>query len=353
MNNHFQVISNSRRLSEARLAGIALFVFLTGLLMGCTPADTTVPQVTRPIQVVGSDYEVLAHNDKAWASFNHLDPLDRLGLNKWESLVNNGRISTDEAGIAELRNTKLNCSGLYVFKQSGMQSGGCTPGGTGNWNCVVGAAASTNCDVGLASPSTNVTLNGTWVSLISLDQGQLSIVTVLKGQVKMVPVVRLEIRQFVKTDTTFVLDLGVRDLDDQQSILLNEGQSAYTAPDAYLQQLRARFNLPPARTPLGPDALQLLVNTLLPAYPLLQVHLEDIRLQAQTGGLVFPAGSPAQPVVNILIEGAGGFLSNNSSQQVVLIGVNWRQAQQVAFPGQTINFSFQLPGRAGLRDQAF
>jgi hypothetical protein len=334
----------------ARVSRLVLAILISGQLIGCGPTATAAG-------VVGSGYEVRADKNKVWASIKVLNPLDALTLNAWKSLVNNGMVTTDPTGIAELKNTGRACSGLYVFRKSGVQLGSCSPGAAGNWICVVGAASSTNCNVGLTSPSVKVTLRGTWVSLITLDNGALSIVTVLKGAVEVVPVTKLEYRYAERDDHSFVLEFTTRELDENQTIQLVEGQSTYTASDDYLAMLRQSVPLPDARVPLGPEQFQLFIRQLLPRYPLLQEYLEDVRMRATFDGQIFPTDSqiiPAVPESTILLQGQGGFLADTFLQQVVLLGVEWNAVQKVMAGGQPISLAFQLPGRDGLlTDQTY
>jgi hypothetical protein len=329
-------------------------LLISQLISCCGPGPTT---ATAPaVKAIGSGYDVREDKNAAWASINVLNPLDALSSNTWRSLVNNGMVTTDTNGIAELRNTGISCSGLYVFKNSGVKLGSCTPNAAGNWNCVVGAAASSNCNVGLASPSTNVTLRGTWVSLITLDNGALSIVTVTKGAVDVVPVTRLIYKYEQIEDHSFVLTFSSRDLDENQTIRLGENQSTYTASDDYLAELRQSVSLPEARLPLNPEQFRLLIQQLSPSYPLLPGYLDDVSWRASMDGQIFPTNiqafeAPAEPQeegYKILLQGAGGFLEDPKQQQVVLLGVDWIVIQRDVAANQPVRLAFELPGHQGL-----
>lgn len=326
----------------ARVSWLALTLLLCGLLIGC--------QSSPAAEVVGSGYEVREDNESAWASTIVLNPLDALNLNTWTGLVHDGMVTTDSDGIAELRNTSVGCSGLYVFRESGIELGPCTPQASGSWNCVVGAAAAAGCDVGLASPSTNVITRGTWFSLITVDNGALSIVTVLEGAVDVVPVTQLEYRYGQLDDHSFVLEFTTRVLDEHQTVRLVEDHSTYTASDDYLAWLGQNMMLPAPRTPLNQEQFQALIQQLLPRYPLLRGYLEDMRWRATTDGRIFPAVLED----TILLQGQGGFLADNSLQQVVLLGVDWNAVQKVVAEARPARLTFRLPGREGLlTDQVY
>jgi hypothetical protein len=205
----------------------------------------------------------------------------------------------------------------------------------------MGGAFASRCDVGLASPSAELTLLGTWVSLITLDDGALSIVTVLEGAADVVPVTQLDGKAELRDDHSFVVEIAQRKLDETKKITLEENYSYFTASNDYLASLPAGVALL-ARKPLSQEQFQSLIGQLMPLYSLLPGYLEDVRGHAKNDGLTFP------PVPEILLQGQGGFLTNNIAQKVVLIGVDWNAVQKnVAGPPPT-SLTFQLPGREGL-----
>jgi len=321
----------------ARLRGIGV-IFITSLLLtGCqAPAA----------EVVGAGYEVREDKQSAWASIvdhGDLTILDDLSYNVWTDLLEDGMVTTDAAGIAELRNLDLNpdCTGLYVFADSGIQLGSCTKS-AGQWNCVVGAAASSSCNVGLASPSTDVT-HGSWVSLIALDNGALSIVSVLEGSARVVPVTELDFSYEPRENNAFVLTFYQRELDDSQAVSLRDGQSTFTASDAYLAALPPDISRM-ARLQLDAGQFQFLINQLLPLYPMLPVYLESVISQASQDNLVFPVSLET----TFLLEGLGGTLVTDSLQQVVLHGMDWKLIQEEMSTARPVSLAFSFPDQQGL-----
>ncbi|MCU0485569.1 MAG: hypothetical protein MUC85_05600 [Anaerolineales bacterium] len=337
--NHF----GGRLVGFARLSGLGFILLISILLVSC--------QTPTAVEAVGSGYQVREDKNAAWASIvNHNDVtiLDALSLNIWKNLLKDGMVTTDDVGIAEMRNTSLGCSGLYVFQDSGIQLGSCSKGTTGNWVCVVGAATASNCNVGLASPSTDITTKGTWISLITLDNGALSIVTVLEGEAEVVPVTQLDY-QYEKYTDSFSLTFTTRVLDSGQAVFLRPGQSMYTASDDYLAWLRPNLTLPP-REPLGLDQFRMLIDQLLPLYPLLPRYLEVVGARASEDTFDFLAS----PESTLLLQGLGGYLEDTLAQEVVLQGVDWIVIQENVSEGQPVRLAFQFPGQEGLlTDQLF
>ena len=330
--------TRDRRPGPTRLRGMAIILLLSLLLIGCqAPAA----------EVVGAGYEVREDKQSAWASIvdhGDLTILDDLTVNVWTDLLEDGMVATDVVGIAELRNLDLtpDCTGLYVFADSGIQLGSCTKNQGGQWNCVVGAAASSSCNVGLASPSTDVTLNS-WVSLIALDNGALSIVSVLEGSARVVPVTELDFSYERRGEHGFVLNFTTRVLDESQTISLGGGQSTFTASDAYLAMLPPEISNQ-ARQQLDARQFQFLINQLLPIYPMLPVYLESVIFQASQDSLIFPVSLET----TFLLEGLGGTLVTDSLQQVVLQGVDWKLIQEEMSTARPVSLAFSFPDQQGL-----
>lgn len=345
MNANLYAHHRDRQPGIPRLRRIAVLLLIGVLLTGCGSAPAA--------EVVGAGYEVREDRQSGWASIvdhGDLTILDDLNYNVWTDLLEDGMVATDAAGIAELRNLDLNpdCTGLYVFEDSGIQLGSCTKSQTGSWNCVVGAAASSSCNVGLASPSTDVFLNS-WVSLIALDNGALSIVSVLEGSARVVPVTTLDFSYEPRENHAFVLTFYQRELDESQAIDLGGGQSTFTASDDYLAALPPDISQM-ARLPLDPGQFQFLINQLLPLYPNLPVYLEAIQFQATQDNLIFPITLQN----TLLLEGLGGSLVTDSLQQVVLQGVDWKLVQQEMSISRPVSLAFRFPSQDGLLvDQVF
>ncbi len=340
MNTQQVVNSHHRRPGRpSRLRRLLCLGLLAMLLTGCDSPPGA--------EVVGAGYEVKENNQSAWASIvEHGDVtiLDPLPFNVWTDMLDDGLVTTNNAGIAELRNLDLNpdCTGLFVFKNSGVKLGSCTKSATGSWNCVVGAAVSSSCNVGLASPSTDVTLNS-WVSLISLDNGALSIVTVLEGSAKVVPVTQLDYRYEPSGENGFTLSFATRVLDESQAVGLGSGESTFTASDDYLTML------PPsiagmARSRLDAHDFQFLINELLPLYPLLPGYIESISFHAELESLYFPATLST----TFLLEGLADTALNEALQEVVLQGVEWMNLQEIFSTDQPVSLAFRFPNREGL-----
>jgi hypothetical protein len=323
----------------SRLRGIILIVLFSLLLTGCGQAPAA--------EVVGTGYEAREDKLSAWASIvDHGDVtiLDDLSYNIWTDMLEDGLVTTDGTGIAELRNLDLDpdCTGLYVFDDSGIQLGSCTKNQAGSWNCVVGAAVASSCNVGLASPSTDITLNS-WVSLITLDNGQLSIVTVLEGSATVVPVTELDFSYLPQGNHGFSLTFTRRVLDDSQAISLGGGQSTFTASDAYLGTLPASISQM-ARTQLDAGQFQFLINQLLPIYPRLPGYLEAVISYASQNNFTFPVSLET----TFLLEGLGGSLVTDSLQQVLLQGVDWKVIQEEMSTARPVSLAFSFPDRQGL-----
>ncbi|MCU0485568.1 MAG: hypothetical protein MUC85_05595 [Anaerolineales bacterium] len=348
MNPRFVKNYGYRRLvGFARMSALVLILLTSSLLVSCGDSDPA-----PAAEVVGLGYEVREIDESAWGSIedhNDLTMLDDLELDTWTDLLGDGMVTTDSTGVAELRNTEENCSELYIYEDSGIQTSPCEEDSPSGWNCTVGTATAENCEVGLASPSTNITTSGTWISLITLDNGALSIVTVLDGVAKVVPVTQLEYKYEQLENHAFALTFVTRVLDEKQTVILSPGQSTFTASDAYLEEhFPALKDL--WRTPLNSTDFQILIDQLLPLYPMLPGYIEDVSLRATQDSLIFPATLES----TILLEGLGGSLVYDSLAQVVLQGVDWKPIQEIVAETQPVRLTYLFSGQTGLLiDQEF
>ncbi len=317
--------------------GIALFVVLSFLMLSCGGTPVAQPS--------GTGWTVSCVVAKVWASITAGTPktLDVLAAGASKPLAANGYVTCDNSGKAKL--TSTSCSGVYVFKKSGLQTGTCT-GSAGSWVCTVGTALA-KCIVNIMTASADVHIyGGTWVSVNALDEGRLTIVTVSDGGADVAPVTVLDGSCRVQDEQPLDCSIATRQVDENQIVKLDPAQGKalmYTASDAYLAELQARYpSLPPARQPLPLERLPELVMPLLEPFPELKPWMDDLNQQASLDNVYFPPIGAPQAVI---LHGAGGWLQDTGLQEAVLRGVDWPNAIGKAFSGKAVTLAADMPNQ--------
>jgi hypothetical protein len=359
----------------AKVLRWAASVFLLAfVLSACTP--TSIPVVVAPPST--TPFEVSEIKDKSWASIKVLKPLTALQPTNpdtgsiWYKLVDSGYVTTDSSGIAKIQNTSKGCYNIYVFKQSSILLGTCSPSSASGWVCTVGSTSFNKCSVSVQTVSSDILPNGTWYSVITLDEGRVTIVSVMDGEVTVVPVIKID-STFSEDpeDRAFSYTINRRDVAEDKRFVLGKGQGGFTASEDDLVRLREEaasknLPLPEAGVALDSKGFQQLIKTFvgLERYPQLLPWILEVRdasmndvgffllSDAELDEITRPGGNIQPP--DIILGGLGSWLEDPARQEAVLQGVNWLEIQPIALAGQPANLIFQLPQREGLLvDQPF
>lgn len=317
---------------------IAFCVVLSFLLAGCPPGQ---PPVAQPS---GTGWTVNSVAAKVWASITAGVPktLDSLAAGASAPLAANGYATCDNSGKARL--TKTGCE-VWVFKNSGLKTGTCT-GSAGSWVCTVGTSLA-KCIVNTMTASADIIIRGgTWVSVTALDGGRLTIVGVADGGADVVPATVLDGACRILEDHSMDCSFATRQMAEDQTVKLDVTHGTmytYTAPDAYLAELRARYpSLPPPRQPLPLEQLPQLIQPLLEPFPELEPWMGDLYRQASSDNVFFP---PMGALPGAVLHGGGGWLQDIGSQEAVLRGVDWPGVIGKAFGGKPVSVAVDMPNR--------
>jgi hypothetical protein len=306
----------TRKLNQANVHWSAVVgVLLIGMLaVGCTP--------TPKVAVIQQSAQVRCELAEVWAGASGASPLPQLGdcglANNWHNLSADDWVTTDEDGEAWVDID--DCEIIYVFQSSGLIRAACPKSDYtgGNVTCSVeGTSAYNNAcasEVIIQTPSSELVLEGTWLSVTYLEDRQLTLVIVLQGQVQVRPVLDGE-----------SFKLG-------EPVEVSAGQLLYTAPDAVLERIG---DLPP-REPLPLEQLKPLAEALA-----LQPWLERVWERAKTDGHAFPP--PWQEAGGVTLRGGGGPLEDERVQEAVLTAVDWQAVTERVLAGQDVAVAVELP----------
>jgi hypothetical protein len=214
-----------------------------------------------------------------WASTDNAQPDDLLLVNDdaWHELFGVRMVTTDNSGQAQLRGP--DCDWAFVYQNSGLKLSPCSKGG-GTGDCAVGAVLSSDCDISIRTMPADVHKIGTWVAVIYLEESQVTLVIVGEGAASVIPATELEFELVDRERMEF--EVFTRELGEEIPVKVEnrEPRLLYTASDQRLDELRQFGELPPAREPLGMEALPPLRETLGQLDPILNLWVEEIQKQA-------------------------------------------------------------------------
>ncbi len=155
------------------------------------PTDEGPPITVPPeVAVVQIPAEIRRVFDIVWAGKDGPDPtsLTRLEDDEWRDLPAEGWVTTDNDGEGWVRFT--DCMLIYIFQDSRLVKEACPKSDYegGNVSCAVAGTSVFNnqcaAQIVIQTPSSQIKLEGSWLSVTYLPERQLSLILVFEGQAK-------------------------------------------------------------------------------------------------------------------------------------------------------------------------
>jgi len=268
-----------------------------------TPIETTpTPRETNPVAEIKPDSQVRRLNAAVFAGMTQ--PLPQLTNNQPLLLEPGGLVTTDTSGEAEI--VIQNCLKLFVFQNSELKRTTCRKSDAASGLGVCGTSGMTgvvnNCSsqVDIQTPSSGVTTQGTWFSVIYLEPDQLSIVQVYEGSV----------------DVNAVVNRDQGRVTRGQKI--DEGNLWFSSPGdeaPIIGGISGREMIPmEAWAALRPELIQ--------KYPQLDLWMQAADDQANRGKLNFYEYLLV-PLRRVTLSFSGTMFTNKNVQQGLAAGIPW------------------------------
>jgi hypothetical protein len=307
---------------------LAIGMLLTIVLSGCGTSTST-PQ---PAQPAGSGWDVACRRLEVQASIGQLSPLVQMELNQQDRLVDGGYVWTGYDGEARL--TWSDCITVYTFYQTsivaseGTVVADCVQEDWGD-DCIASTTINENdCTVNVVTLPADVTLSGTWVTIMYMKEYQLTLVIAHEGTATVTP-------RMKEADST---------PDATQKFAVTGGNFAYTVPEEYRDKVAEVLDI----TKYPPRG----VFPVSEIAPLARALVLVPRLQAVNERLIefsVPNQIP-QDVLNIqeiVVYGGGPDLDKTSVQEAVQLGVDWNRLGLETIPDRDVLFHARFGSAVG------
>ena len=321
-------------------------------------ADHTASVVYAPNAVnLTGNFRVTGSVDKAWATLTGPDQFTQITASGWQDLFQDGYVTTDILGEAQVCTGdgtphSGNCSNqsgacrIYVFWSSELKYSGCAEGSTNVTFCTYdGTQAFRDCDARVQTLSADVQGLGTWFTVTYLAETQITLVILLDGKVQVTPVKALSFETPAlpgspgnpgDLPTLPEFKLTQRELGEPQTGQIDPGSDqaimVYTAPDARLQELGLTGLAARSGQWQGIDGLNDLRAQLRLVEPNLEPWLQTVWQTATVqAGYKLPPLGPLAPAPAGLVLTAYGSLANAQFANALGSGVDWTSVVDPTF----------------------